>query len=59
MKMDGVTVQTRFTIKRNGRWRHCNWHVYDGDKLVCVCCYLKGAENLVELLVSLTRENSK
>ena len=59
MKMDGVTVQTRFTIKRSSQWRHANWRVYDGDKLVCVCCYLKGAEALVELLVSLTKELCK
>ena len=52
MKMDGVTVQTRFTIERHGR----NWRVLDKGELVCVCCYLKGAEALVELLVSLYRE---
>lgn len=59
MKMDGVTVQTRFTIKRHAVWRHANWRVYDGDKLICVCCYLRGAEALVELLVSLCKECGK
>ncbi len=58
MKMDGVTVQTRFTIKRYPRRgsHHPNWRVYDGEELVCVCLYLKGAEALVERLIQMDKQ---
>lgn len=57
MKMDGVTVQTRYIIKRKGTSKHPSWWVVDSssDSLVCVCAYLKGAEALVERLCATDR----
>ena len=57
MKMDGVTVQTRYTIKRHPeRGPHPVWLVYDGERLICGCAYLKGAEALIEELITKDRK---
>lgn len=57
MKMDGVTVQTRYTIKRHPEHgTHPVWYVFDKDRLVCACAYLKGAEALIEELVERDRK---
>lgn len=59
MKMDGATVQTRYTIERHPRstlYKHAVWRVMDGGSLICTCCYLKGAEALVEELCARDRE---
>lgn len=51
MKMDGETVQTRFTIKRvPAHGPHPLWCVYELGDLVCGCTYLKGAIALREKL---------
>ena len=57
MKMDGVTVQTRYIVKRKGSSKHPSWWVVDSssDSLICVCSYLKGAESLIERLCALDR----
>ena len=57
MKMDGVTVQTRYTIKRHPEHgTHPVWYVFDKDRLVCACAYLKGAEALIEELIERDRK---
>lgn len=61
MKLDGVTVQTKYTIKRvPSHGGHPLWCVYektdDAFELICGCTYLKGAENLVEHLCETDRK---
>lgn len=59
MKMDGSTVQTKFIIRRHPErgGRHPNWQVFDSTdgSLICVCAYLKGAEELCERLWAMDR----
>lgn len=60
MKMDGVTVQTKYFIKRvPERGPHPLWCVYektdDASEMICGCTYLKGAEALVERLCETDR----
>ena len=60
MKMDGVTVQTKYFIKRvPAHGGHPLWCVYektdDASEMICGCTYLKGAEALVERLCETDR----
>lgn len=57
MKMDGVTVQTKYVIKRHPeRGPHPVWYVMEGDALICACAYLRGAEALVERLIQMDKQ---
>ena len=56
MKMDGSTVQTKYRIVRNPEHgAHPTWRVYEHETLICVCAFLRGAENLVEHLCETDR----
>lgn len=56
MKMDGSTVQTKYRIIRHPEHgTHPTWHVYEYETLICVCSFLRGAENLVEHLCETDR----
>ena len=42
----------RFTMTRHTPGHHATYAVYDGDDMICVCVYRKGANALMDYLVN-------
>ena len=41
----------RFTAKRYSGGHHSTYAVYDGEELICVCVYKRGAFSLMDYLI--------
>ena len=46
----------RFAMTRHTPGRHATYAVYDGEEMICVCVYKKGANTLMDYLVKNTTE---
>lgn len=41
----------RFTMTRHTPGHHATYAVYDGEEMICVCVYKKGAKALMDYLI--------
>ena len=38
--------------------KHVGYYVYDGDTLICVCTYRRGAESLMDYIIANRRDRT-